>query len=183
MFHGFINGATVTGKTQQAIEALPLEMIVRIMFHSVAMGILLAVVTFMAVRSIYGKQNVNTPAELFQLLIGSSNLLFLCVGMTGITLLINNNIVRAFAIIAALALVRFRVKLDQKNINASILFSVLAGTACGLQEVPIAWVMIGFYIILLGALIILLTAFKISPAAVTSQYSETPQLAPDQPIK
>jgi hypothetical protein len=165
MFQGLLGGGALAeqGAVQQT---LPMNQLISLMGQSVSMGVILASVTFVAVRSIYGKQNLNSPAELFKLLIGSSNLLFLCVGMTGITLLINNNIVRAFAIIAALALVRFRVKLDQKNINASILFSVLVGTACGLQEVLIAWVMIGFYVILLGALIILLTVFRISPAVV-----------------
>ncbi|MGE3973940.1 MAG: hypothetical protein AB7F59_05380, partial [Bdellovibrionales bacterium] len=155
MFHGLMGGATVAQASTTATANLPTEQLIGLMLSSVAMGIILSSITFIAVRSIWGKQNMSSPRELFQLLIGSSNLLFLCVGMTGITLLINDNIVRAFAIVAALALVRFRVKLDQKNINASILFSVLIGAACGLQEDQIAWIMIGFYVMLLGALIIL----------------------------
>ena len=81
--------------------------------------------------------------------LGSSNLLFLCVGLTGIMLLVNNNLVRAFAIISAIALIRFRVNMNQKNLTSSLLFAVMAGMACGVKEIQLAWTFIGVYVILI----------------------------------
>ncbi len=74
----------------------------------------------------------------------------------------------AFAIVAALALMRFRVKLDSKSLSASVLFGVLAGMACGLQEVALAWIMTGFYVVLLAALVVFMIVFKISPVDATA---------------
>jgi hypothetical protein len=67
--------------------------------------------------------------------------LYLCFGMTGVMILVNNNIARAFAIGAAISLVRFRVKLDQPGFSAGLFFSVLTGMACGVDQIPTAWAM------------------------------------------
>ena len=93
-------------------------------------------------------------------LYGSGNLLFLCVGLTGTMVLVNNNMVRAFAIGAAIALVRFRIKLDGKSANASLLFAILCGIACGLGGVSLAWTLLGAYVLLaviVGGVIRMLT--------------------------
>jgi hypothetical protein len=65
-------------------------------------------------------------------------------------ILVNNNMVRAFAIGAAIALVRFRIKLDGKSANASLLFAILAGIACGLSELSLAWTLLATYVLLVG---------------------------------
>jgi hypothetical protein len=95
-----------------------------------------------------GPQPATTTSPSTALFLGSANLIFLCVGLTGFMLLLNNNLVRAFAIAAAIALVRFRVKLDQKSLNATLLFGILAGMACGLHEVMLAWALTITYILL-----------------------------------
>ncbi len=92
--------------------------------------------------------------------LGASNLLFLCVGLTGLMLLVNDNLARAFAIAAAIALVRFRVKLDQKSINASLLFAILAGMACGLDAIELAWTSTGIYIALFALLLLFVQFIK-----------------------
>ncbi len=145
------------------VLAMAPDKIIGIMVNSLGVGLVLAAVSYLGIRSIYGRGQGSKTLNQFELLLGAANLLFLCVGLTGITLLINNNIVRAFAIVAALALIRFRVKMDQKSISASVLFGVLAGMACGLQEVSLAWIMTGFYVVLLGVLVVFLVIFKISP--------------------
>jgi len=163
MMHGLM-GAVAKGSMDAAnFIALDADQIVTIMLHSLGIGLVLATVTYLGTRSIYGRGQGSRQLNHFQLLLGSANLLFLCVGLTGVTLLINNNVIRAFAIVAALALIRFRVKLDQKSISVSVLFGVLAGMATGLQEVALAWIMTGFYLVLLGALIVFLIVFKIAP--------------------
>ena len=103
------------------------------------------------------KKKTTTNLEIF---LGASNLLFLCVGLTGIMLLVNNNLARAFAIAAALALTRFRIKLDQKSVNASLLFAILVGMACGLGEERLAWMATGIYIVLFIILFIVVRMLK-----------------------
>ena len=103
------------------------------------------------------KKKKTTNLEIF---LGASNLLFLCVGLTGIMLLVNNNLARAFAIAAALALTRFRIKLDQKSVNASLLFAILIGMACGLGEERLAWMAAGIYIVLFIILFIVVRILK-----------------------
>ncbi len=95
-----------------------------------------------------------------EIFLGAANLLFLCVGLTGIMLLVNNNLARAFAIAAALALTRFRIKLDQKSVNASLLFAILIGMACGLGEERLAWMATGIYIVLFVILFIVVRMLK-----------------------
>ena len=103
-------------------------------------------------------KKVDKQDETLQQFLGASNLLFLCVGLTGLMLLVNDNLARAFAIAAAIALVRFRVKLDQKSVNASLLFAILAGMACGLNNIELAWTATAIYMVLF-ALILLLVQF------------------------
>lgn len=106
------------------------------------------------------KPKKGSKDETLQQFLGASNLLFLCVGLTGLMLLVNDNLARAFAIAAAIALVRFRVKLDQKSINASLLFAILAGMACGLNAIQLAWTATGIYIALFVLLLIIVQFIK-----------------------
>ena len=69
------------------------------------------------------------------MVLGSANVLFLCFGMTGIMILVNNNLARAFAIGAAIAVIRFRIKFDGKGLGSSLFFGVLVGMACGVGQV------------------------------------------------
>ena len=121
--------------------------------HAFSLGVLLMLATYLISiqhrRSRPSKPGQTTVQLTTLSLLGLSNLLFLCLGLTGIMLLINNNIVRAFSIVAAIALVRFRIKVDQNNLNASYLFAVLAGMASGLGEVHIAWILTAVYCLIL----------------------------------
>lgn len=105
-------------------------------------------------------KSVSKEDDTLQLFLGASNLLFLCVGLTGLMLLVNDNLARAFAIAAAIALVRFRVKLDQKSINASLLFAILAGMACGLSAIELAWTATGIYVVLFVLLLLFVQLIK-----------------------
>src|SRR5690606_30509091 len=72
--------------------------------------------------------------------------------------------VRAFGIIAAIAIVRFRIKLDQKSLNSSLIFAILSGLACGAMEFNLAWYLVGTYVLLLaGFLIFTILARKYTP--------------------
>lgn len=86
-----------------------------------------------------------TPSDL---VINSANVLFICFGMTGMMLLVNNNIARAFAIAAAIALVRFKIKVDSKIMSMSMFYGVLTGMACGVGHPYIGYALVMFFGIL-----------------------------------
>ena len=157
------------------------------LLNSIGLGIILVITTFYEVKYLSGyealdlvaKENdedekedgVGSPESIqpksarksvsnLEIFLGASNLLFLCVGLTGIMLLVNNNLARAFAIAAALALTRFRIKLDQKSVNASLLFAILIGMACGLGEERLAWMATGIYIVLFMILFLVVRLLK-----------------------
>jgi hypothetical protein len=108
--------------------------------NSVVIGLLLVWVTYLVVCRTETEEgevlSVNDKQKLF---LGASNLLFMCVGLTGVMLLVNNNLARAFAIGAALSLSRFRVKISKKSTGTHLMFGIIAGIACGLDQVALAW--------------------------------------------
>ena len=168
--------------------SMPYHHMLLLLLHAVGIGVILVIVTFMEMKYLSGYEEkfiassddddtddvtnvepglasssskpkkIEKQDETLQQFLGASNLLFLCVGLTGLMLLVNDNLARAFAIAAAIALVRFRVKLDQKSVNASLLFAILAGMACGLNNIELAWTATAIYIVLF-ALILLLVQF------------------------
>ena len=132
-----------------APEALgfTLKMILFIFANSLAVGIILAFITYFS-TALNIEKGSNAGLLRQKLILGSANILFLCTGLTGLIILVNNNLARAFAIGAAMALVRFRSKLSQKSLGANFLFGIIAGIACGLNELTVAWVVTGMYFIL-----------------------------------
>lgn len=113
--------------------------------NSILAGLLLAAST----HYITSKLASNDTGADGDTLLGTFNILFLCVGMTGVMILVNNNFIRVFAIVAAFALFRFRVSLGEKGIRASLLFGVMAGMAMGLNEILLGWILVFVYHILL----------------------------------
>jgi hypothetical protein len=108
--------------------------------HSAAIGFVLCLITYFTNR---------TPTkEKSSLILPTSNIMYLSTGLTAIMILVNNNLARAFSIGAAIALVRFRVKLGRSGATANILFAIIAGLACGLDEVRLAWIMTGIYFLI-----------------------------------
>lgn len=136
-------------------EPLAHRTILFLLANSMLLGLVLALVTFFAGKLLDRKVGESRAGSIKRdraALFGTSNLLFLCVGLTGTMILVNSNMVRAFAIAAAIALVRFRIKLDGKSANASLLFGILAGVACGLNEIAFGWTLMGTYLVLMGIL-------------------------------
>lgn len=86
------------------------------------------------------------------LLSSASNVLFLCVGMTAVMILVNDNLARAFATAAAVALVRFRIKFTGKFLRVSLLYAVVVGMACGLNRPYVAWTVTAIFVGLVAAL-------------------------------
>ena len=113
--------------------------------NSILAGLLLAASTHYITRKL-SSEEFQTDSDT---LLGTFNILFLCVGMTGVMILVNNNFIRVFAIVAAFALFRFRVSLGERGIRASLLFGVMAGMAMGLSEMLLGWILVFVYHILL----------------------------------
>src|SRR3954468_13858624 len=83
-----------------------------LMGHSAVIGgMLMAFLYFALVRA---KKTGKGDANPSEILIAASNVLFMGFGMTGVMILVNNNLARAFAMGAAIALIRFRIKVDNK---------------------------------------------------------------------
>lgn len=124
-----------------------IEQLIFLLGNSLIIGILLCIITFItSTPFLDGDESKKTTR--IQLLYGTSHILFLCVGLTAVMILVNNNLARAFSIGAAIALVRFRIKLGKKSAGSNILFGIISGIACGLGEVTLAWMLVSVYLFL-----------------------------------
>lgn len=138
----------------EASPLLPLDLrYVSILFgNSIILGLALTWVTYLAVCQAEASEEEEegplSPKDKYRLFLGASNILFMCVGLTGVMLLVGNNLARAFAIGAALALSRFRVKISKKSTGTHLMFGIIAGIACGLDQLAIAWICSLIYTVL-----------------------------------
>lgn len=113
--------------------------ILTLVAHSVGLGIALMFITIITSTRNGAKSKTQEPLTVNDVLFNSSNVLYLCVGMTSVMLLVNNNLARAFAIGAAIALVRFRIKMDSKNFAMCLFYGVIIGMAVGVEQVVLAY--------------------------------------------
>ncbi|MDC0253531.1 hypothetical protein OAK75_01435 [Bacteriovoracales bacterium] len=133
--------------TENIIIGYSLSELIIILFHSFAIGASLCIVTYFTSRSLL-KDAKGPSEEKIELILGTVNIMYLCTGMTSVMILVNNNLARAFAIGAAIALIRFRIKLSRNMSNSNVLFSIVCGIACGLNEVGLAWLSTGAYFLI-----------------------------------
>ena len=137
---------------------LPLDLwhVLVLFGHSILLGLALTGVTYLVVRQTEDdgddEDGPLSPKDRYKLFLGASNILFMCVGLTGVMLLVGNNLARAFAIGAALALSRFRVKISKKSTGTHLMFGIIVGIACGLDQLAIAWICSIIYVVLQLAL-------------------------------
>jgi hypothetical protein len=129
----------------------------RAMLVSTILGALLMGISIWTQHSFQNRREAalerREPADM---LASASSVLFLTLGMCSLILLVNNNLARAFALGAAIALVRFKMKFSGKSSGSAILFGILVGMACGVDHLPIAWALAGMYGILQAALVVTL---------------------------
>ncbi len=113
----------------------------QLLVHSVGLGLILMLLTAWGTGQVARRFPGETEEKISsaEIILGSANVLFLCFGMSGVMLLVNNNLARAFAIGAAIALVRFRIKVNAKTLSMALFYGVLVGMACGVDQVEIAW--------------------------------------------
>lgn len=151
----------------EASPLLPLDLrYVSILFgNSIILGLALTWVTYLVVCQAEASEEEEegplSPKDKYRLFLGASNILFMCVGLTGVMLLVGNNLARAFAIGAALALSRFRVKISKKSTGTHLMFGIIAGIACGLDQLAIAWICSLIYTVLQLSLFLYFRSGKI----------------------
>jgi hypothetical protein len=107
--------------------------------HAVVLGIVIALLCRSVGRRLGEADNV----------VGASGALFLCVGMAGVMILVADSLARAFAIGGAVALVRFRVKMAGRFQSFAFLYGVIAGMACGVGRIDVAWALTAIFGVLL----------------------------------
>lgn len=129
--------------------------------HSFFLGVILTFMTYVMLAKMSGHLKKK---KRLKLILGASNILFICVGITALMILVNNNLARAFAIGAALSLVRFRVKMGQKSLSSNFLFGIIAGIACGLKMLNVAWMVTAAYVVIQCILMALIHYLKDSEA-------------------
>jgi len=136
---------------QKAAEGLQVsynvQELIILLSHSTLIGIILCFITYFSSRK-YLDPRKDMEKQKVGLILGTTNILYLCTGLTAVMILVNNNLARAFSIGAAIALVRFRIKLGKKGAAANILFGIIGGIACGLNEVVLAWLITLLYLLI-----------------------------------
>ena len=112
-----------------------------LLLNSIVLGIVLTTLTYLLNAPTRSKENKKKKdiKKQITVFLSATNILFLCVGLTGVMVLVNNNLARALAIGATLKLIRFRVNVGTKMIGSNMLFGIIAGIACGLNELFVAW--------------------------------------------
>ena len=148
------------------------------MAFSLALGVLL-----MAVSIISGRVTAKTcppapgenPVHPRELILNAANVMYLCLGVTAVMILVNNDLARAFAIGAAIALVRFRIKMSEGS-GGALFFAVIIGMACGVDQSLLGWAMGLIYTILQG---LVLLAVKLTPAKPLSMTPAVFQIPAD----
>jgi len=136
------------------------EAVMYLMGHSVLLGLVLGVITYaklsLSRRRDLTKYDANQELEFILGLINdSSTIVFLCVGLSGMMILVNNNLARAFAIAAGIALVRMRISLGKERTGSNLLFGIIGGIACGLNELNVAWASTFIYLVLQTSLLLM----------------------------
>jgi hypothetical protein len=134
----------------EAAIALSPQQVFESLANSVILGVILMLITLWATNRVAKL----SPADSKQakklggshaILMSASNVLYLCFGMTGVMLLVNNNLARAFAIGAAIALIRFRIVIDSTCLGMALFYAVLNGVACGVDQPLVGWGMTVFF--------------------------------------
>jgi len=145
--------------------------------QSVVLGVLLMQLTFWVTRrtaSLRARERDDSPTESFH---GAISVLFFCFGMTGVMILVQDSIARAFAIGAAIALVRFRIRVGNV-LSSAFLFSVVIGMACGVGNLPVAWSLAALY-----SLVSIIVFATVTRQSLTTPGRPTADLAPGQLIR
>lgn len=121
--------------------------VVDVLLNTFAAGMVLGFASYLLDASVAKKSPLSAVDPIARM-VNASNQLIMCVGVGGMMLLIEQNLVRAVVLFAAMALVRFRVRVSEKSLSASFFFSVIAGMATGMGEIQLAWIFTSVFVVL-----------------------------------
>jgi len=142
----------LTAPFQDALDATPLNVLVRLLV-ALAMGVAIAWIFDHTDRG--GDRGMSFP----------TTLILLCTLVAMVTQVIGDNVARAFSLVGALSIVRFRTVVRDTRDTAFVIFSVVAGMAKKKRNLTLA--AIGLAVIGSAAMII---------ALFTRERSESPML-------
>lgn len=134
---------------------------------AVIVGLLLSATLTMAAGLLY--RRVNREASYSQGLVHS----FILMGMVTclIMILIGSNIARAFSLVGALSIIRFRTAIKSPTDTAFLFMSIALGMACGTGFFLIS--IVGFVVLSLVMLLVSATNFGATPASLEHLLSAT----------
>ncbi|MBI3534829.1 MAG: hypothetical protein HY072_05010 [Deltaproteobacteria bacterium] len=157
--------------------------VILMFLNSVTLGLILTLITVWATLKLAPQKKDGTQVQPLDIVLNSMMVLFLCFGMTGIMILVSNSLARAFAIGAAISLVRFRVRVDQPGFSAGLFFSVVTGMACGVEQIPVAWVLtLVFSAFQFAAVMLVKKHFHkeiVSTINISDDFSQVPVVTPE----
>jgi len=116
-----------------------------VLLHAILAGLVIALSGYI-LETVLTRISSTPSTDSVSRLVSASNLLIICVGVSGMVLLIQQSLVRAIVLFAAIAVVRFRVRVSEKSLGAAFFFSVIAGMASGLGEFKLTWVFTGIFL-------------------------------------
>lgn len=102
--------------------------------QSIAFRMVAAAILGLIVACVYQASHRKQLAESFAFIV-TMVLLTILVAMT--TLVIDNNVARAFSLVGALSIVRFRTVVDDTRDTAFVIFAVVVGMAVGAGTIPV----------------------------------------------
>ncbi|NDD92172.1 hypothetical protein EBZ37_08815 [bacterium] len=138
---------------------------------SVTLGLILTLLNVVISRMIPRSATAHdpeAPSTPGAVLLNSSNIAFLCIGVTSVMILVASDLARAFAVAAAIALVRFRIKMSEGS-GSSLFFAVIVGMACGVDQLRIATQLTLIFVTLQVLLVLLVN--RLSKEKTASQES------------
>jgi hypothetical protein len=122
----------------------------------VVISLILALVLGRLVAIIYNRTRPGEVTPSFP-----ATLVLLSVLIAMVTQVIGNNVARAFSLVGALSIVRFRTVVRDTEDTAFVIFAVVIGMAAGTQNLPVA---------LIGMAIVTLAAFWMKPRRVNGAF-------------
>ena len=142
----------LTSSFQNTLNVTPLYVFVRLL-TALAMGVAIAWIFDHTDRG--GDRGMSFP----------TTLILLCALVAMVTQVIGDNVARAFSLVGALSIVRFRTVVRDTRDTAFVIFSVVVGMAIGARNFPLA--AIGLGVVGVAALVI---------ARLTHERNEPPLL-------
>lgn len=128
-------------------EGLPAIAVGAVLLNAILAGLIIALAAFI-LDTVLTKISSEPDADSVSRLVSASNLLIICVGVSGMILLIQQSLVRAVVLFAAIAVVRFRVRVSEKSLGAAFFFAVIAGMSSGLGEFNLTWIFTGIFVVI-----------------------------------